>query len=344
MALSAIQKTERSTGIGGSDAPVVAGISPWKTRVQLWAEKTGRAEEPDLDDVEHIRWGTLLENVIAEEAARRKGWKIRRVIQTVRHAKYPFMLANIDRRIVGVREGLEVKNASDWMLNQYGEEESDDIPLYYLMQGIHYCAVFDYDAWNWAVLFGGNKLRFFRLERDAEVEKQLIEVESTFWEENVVGGTPPAPMRLEDLTRLYPMTYGSIQATPEIAEVVQQIAALSKQRRELEKQEKQLKLEVGTFMGENGDLLDPHDLMTTIATYRAHDETRVDPKAVRERLPLEIRKLVDCVRYAESVEISGPPPGYDRFLEYGLEACIEDIVRQMFRTSPVRKFLPKGTR
>ena len=32
---------ERVTGVGGSDAAVVLGMSPWKSRYELWAEKSG---------------------------------------------------------------------------------------------------------------------------------------------------------------------------------------------------------------------------------------------------------------------------------------------------------------
>ena len=38
---------DRHRGLGSSDAPVVMSVSPWKTRHQLWMEKTGqKAEEP----------------------------------------------------------------------------------------------------------------------------------------------------------------------------------------------------------------------------------------------------------------------------------------------------------
>lgn len=34
----------RRRGLGGSDAPIIMGVSPWKTPLELWKEKTGRAE------------------------------------------------------------------------------------------------------------------------------------------------------------------------------------------------------------------------------------------------------------------------------------------------------------
>jgi predicted phage-related endonuclease len=38
----------RKKGIGGSDAAVVLGISPWKTPIRLWREKRNEVAEDDL--------------------------------------------------------------------------------------------------------------------------------------------------------------------------------------------------------------------------------------------------------------------------------------------------------
>ena len=44
----------RRNGIGASDAPAALGISPFKSRGDLWAEKTGLVEPPDLSDNEAV--------------------------------------------------------------------------------------------------------------------------------------------------------------------------------------------------------------------------------------------------------------------------------------------------
>ena len=38
----------RSLGVTATDIPVILGLSPYKTVWQLWAEKTGRINPPDL--------------------------------------------------------------------------------------------------------------------------------------------------------------------------------------------------------------------------------------------------------------------------------------------------------
>ena len=66
---------ERRQGIGGSDAAAAVGLSPWKTRLELWLEKTGQT--PDREETPEMRRGTLLEPVVkqlyADATGRRKG-------------------------------------------------------------------------------------------------------------------------------------------------------------------------------------------------------------------------------------------------------------------------------
>ncbi len=41
----------RGGGIGSSDAAVAVGISPYKSPLELWLEKTGRQAAPKLADI-----------------------------------------------------------------------------------------------------------------------------------------------------------------------------------------------------------------------------------------------------------------------------------------------------
>ena len=91
---------KRQTGIGGSDIARVLGLSPFGTPLDVWLEKT----QPILDREpnEAMRWGTLLEEPVANEYARRQSVTLQRVRPIVRAAKRPWALAAIDRAI---REG-----------------------------------------------------------------------------------------------------------------------------------------------------------------------------------------------------------------------------------------------
>lgn len=346
MSLTQEQADVRARGIGGSEAAAVCGLSPWRTPVQVWHEKRGVTPAPDLSDNELIIWGELLEEIIGKEAARRQGWTVHRVRETKVAKANPFMVANIDFRIVGKREGLEVKNTSQWMHEKWGEEGSDDVPLYYLMQGVHYLHVMDYDAWNYAVLLGGNQLLQYRVTRDADTEKRLIALEGNFWECVETGRAPP-PVKIEDLTRLWKKTVGRIEATPEVVAHVERTREINAIMKPLKIELEDLKLAIGAYMGEAGDLFDPLDPMLLHATYRAHDETRVDVDAVKKRLKPQIVEAIQCAGQATINRINGKKEqtSYDAKIamleQLGADAFTDLIIASLFKTSPVRKFLAK---
>ena len=60
-------------------------------------------------------FGNVLEEVVAQEFAKRTGLKVQRRNAILQHPAYPWMLANVDRLIVGERIGLECKTASEYL-------------------------------------------------------------------------------------------------------------------------------------------------------------------------------------------------------------------------------------
>lgn len=206
---------ERTTGVGGSDAAAALGLSQYKTTYELWLEKTKQIGAEDLDEVERIQFGRIMEDIIAREYARRNNVKVRRRNQIVRHAKYPWMLANVDRLIDGVRRGLECKNvdAMAFRMGSWGEPGTDQVPEEYLLQCQHYMAVLDYPEWHLAACVGGNRLEMFVIQRDAELEEMIIDGEHEFWQ-RVEKHDAPEPdyahaTTLKLLQRIYPGTDGS---------------------------------------------------------------------------------------------------------------------------------------
>ena len=103
----------RALGIGSSDAAASVGLSPYKSQLSLWLEKTKRKAAVDLSDKESVIWGTVLEPVLAKVYAARTGRRVRRVNAVLQHPDYPFMLANLDREVVGKADCgiLEIKTA-----------------------------------------------------------------------------------------------------------------------------------------------------------------------------------------------------------------------------------------
>lgn len=176
----------RRTGLGGSDCAVVLGISKWKSPWDLWLEKTGQAEIEDFSN-DYIEAGNRLEPVIADWFCDKTGKKVRRC-GMLRSKEYPWMLADVDRLIVGENAILECKTAAQWKGEEWTE---DNLPDSYYLQVQHYMAVGGYDKAYVAVLIGGHKFIWKEIPRNEVDIEALIEAEQYFWEHNVIAKELP---------------------------------------------------------------------------------------------------------------------------------------------------------
>lgn len=183
----------RQSGIGSSDAAAAVGLNPYKSQLELWMEKTSRQSgniEPNHDDklTSPLHWGQVLEPLVAEHYARHTGHRVQRVNAILQHVEHPWMLANLDREIVGndAVQILECKTAGLFGAKLW----KDGVPEYVQLQVMHQLAVTGQQAADVAVLLGGHDLQIHRIERDEAMIAQLIALEAKFWE-FVENDTPP---------------------------------------------------------------------------------------------------------------------------------------------------------
>src|SRR3990172_4936387 len=200
------QKSERERSLGSSDAPVVAGVSPYKSPLELYYQLEGSLPRYTDEETQAQRIGSKLEPMIAELAAEDLGLKIRRSA-TRRHASRPFMVANLDFEIINNPKGpgvLEIKNRG---ASRPFESLPDDIAL----QVAHQLAVTQREWAIVAVLFGFGTLKTYEVQRDKELEDYLIELEVRFLL-RVSKGEPPDHTWTRETTgilkKLYPLDSG----------------------------------------------------------------------------------------------------------------------------------------
>lgn len=223
MSLTKAQLEERRSGVGGSDAATVLGLNPYATAYELYLDKRGDAPEEDENFLKEARyWGSRLEAPVADRYAEESGYKVQKANQMIRSKKHPFMLANIDRKVVGEdrRIGFEAKTAA--RPDGWGDTGSDEIPPYIMIQCQHYLAVTEYDVWDLAVLIGNRDFRMYRINPIQNIIDQLIEAETEFWD-RVTTGVPPAPQWQSAATtrlikNLYPGTNGQVVMLPDVAQ------------------------------------------------------------------------------------------------------------------------------
>lgn len=258
---------ERTTGIGGSDAAAAVGLSSHKTPYELWLEKTGQAplEQPDT---ERMRWGRELENVIALAYMERTGRRVHRVNRLLRNAERPYMIANLDRRIVGEKRGLEIKNVDSFAakFGEWGEPGTDQVPTTYAIQVAHYLAVTGYEAFDVAALVGGNDLRIYTIARDEELIDLLRVGEEAFWR-NVETRTPPNIRSIEDARARYPRSIeNAVIANSDVIEDLATLRLLKEQAKGLDEKIDVVTGRICGFIGECDTLKDEGG--TVLATWK----------------------------------------------------------------------------
>lgn len=270
---------ERQTGIGGSDAAAVLGLSKWKTPLQVYQEKRG--ELGPTPDNESMLWGRALEPVIRQQYAERTGRVVRVPDGIIRHPSHEFMLANLD----GVTDDsrvVEVKTArsgQDW-----GEPGSDEVPQAYLLQVQHYMAVTGFAVADVAVLIGGSDFRLYEVPADSELQQMLIEGEAEFWQ-RVTDGNPPEPVSYADMRARYGRASrdGNVDASPEVLAAVDRLRTLQSEIKRLETVEETEKAIVMKALGECDTLVAGG---FTVATWKAAKAAqRFDSKAFQAAHP-----------------------------------------------------------
>lgn len=188
-----ISRTEwlkyRKMGIGGSDAGAVCGLNPYKTAMEVYQDKISE-EVIEGSGNEAMRQGIELETYVARRFMEVTGRKVRKVNFMFQHEQFPFMLADIDRMIVGENAGLECKTASPYMQDKW---KDGNIPMHYQLQCHHYMAVTGADHWYIAVLIYGREFKYCRIDREEEIIQNLIQIESDFWNHHVMERQMPSP-------------------------------------------------------------------------------------------------------------------------------------------------------
>ena len=268
----------RKTGIGGSDAAAIIGATPYRTPLEVYADKKGLSLPKE--ETEAMRLGRDLESYVAERFTEQTGLKVRRENHILRSVEHPCMIANVDRMVVGENAGLECKTTSSW---NWGD---GTVPPSYYAQSLHYMAVTGADHWYLAVLVWGEGFHTFRIERSDEDVRCLVEAEEAFWMEHVVANVPPAPSgtkgdeqvirsMAQDAKQEETVTLDGLDATCErIVEIKTQIDALSDEKARLEQE---VKMQMGGAQCAAGE--------RHVVTWKETTRRSVDTKALKAGAP-----------------------------------------------------------
>ena len=270
----------RKRGIGGSDAGAVCGLNPYRTAIQVYYDKT--SEEIGEIDNEAMRQGRELEEYVARRFSEAAGKKVRRANAMFYDEKNPFMLADVDRMIVGENAGLECKTASPYLAEHWKDGQ---IPAHYQLQCHHYMAVTGADCWYIAVLIYGREFKYHRIERDEELINYLTEVEKDFWENHVQKRILPNPdgSKIADsvIAQYYKQSVPEMIPLTGFDEKLQRRQELLAVMERMDTEKKQIEQELKMYLGEAEFAENEHYRVS----WKAVCSNRLDEKRLKEELP-----------------------------------------------------------
>jgi len=288
----------RQSGIGGSDIAAILGVSPYATAYDVYQSKTQPVSE---DSNEFAYWGTVLEDVVAREFAKRSGLKVQNVNFMMRHPVHTFAVANIDRAVVNrdvsgnvrFKDGklttdqiVEIKTASEYVGKNWGDEDSDEVPDQYQCQAQWYMGVTDTQVCHMAVLIGGNKYRQYRIERNQELIDVLFETAHDFWHNHVLAGIEPDATTLQNAKDKYPCH--DPDATLDV-ELDSEAAKAFEHYESLKAQEKELKAAITAAQTDLICQIQSNEALAidgeVVATYKTQVSNRFDSKSFKTDMP-----------------------------------------------------------
>lgn len=257
---------ERKKSLGGSDVGAVLGMSEYSSPYTIWAEKTGKL--PSFEGNEWTRLGNDLEDYVAKRFCEVSGLKVVNDKATWRNDKYPHLHANFDRKVVGMRAGVECKLTSELNAKNY---KNGAFPDRFYAQCVEYLCVTEFERWFLVVLIYGKGIKIYQMTRipndivpewcessvyvdDGEIEA-LAKATADFWK-YVESKTPPAVdgtnSTTETISTIFPNSNTETVNLFAYEDSLKQYIALGKQIDELKKLKDEMANKVKSFMGKSG--------------------------------------------------------------------------------------------
>ena len=244
---------ERREYIGGSDIAAVMGMNRWKTSLTLWLEKIGEIDLNDNSNNEAKELGRELEDFVAKKFSKKTGLKVRKRQEKYTHKKYPFLVAHVDRIIVGTDELLECKTCSSYKKDEW---EGEEIPQEYILQVIWYLGITGRKRGHIAVLIGGQCFKTRVVEFDAELFEIMVNMAVEFWD-CVQTKTMPAiaPEDNEVMSKIYPDINEEYIENQDLESQIEKLVSIKAEMSALDVEKKLLEAELKNIINTHAGIL-----------------------------------------------------------------------------------------
>lgn len=291
-----VGQLDRRTYLGSSDVAAILGLSKWKTPLDVYFEKLGQGVPPHAAKEKLFRRGKRLEPVVLDMLAEELDYEITARGARYRDPGYPWMAAEIDAEteINGERVNIEVKTVHPFAAGEWGEMETDEIPIHYAAQAMYGLMVTGRQRCIFAALFGADNLVTYDLRRDEETIDGIRAKAIAFWTDHVLAKVPPEPIVLDDVYRLLRRDSDTIvEADKDLTRLLAAYKEAKSRESAAGAKIEELKYQIGVrVLGADALAIPsrkPKHVITVAGlpamTVAYQEQTRIDSDAVRSRHP-----------------------------------------------------------
>lgn len=273
----------RSDYIGSSDCAAILGVSPWRTQLDVFLDKTRGAEPTTPEKNKIFERGKRLEPYVLDMLREEEGLHIVATNQRHTHPDYGFLAGEVDAEFFDKKlqstQNIEIKTTNFYSRDDWGDIGSDAIPVHYTAQAMHNLMLTGRKVCIFGVLLGVDDFRVYRVERDNDLCEHIKKTEVDFWQKNILANKPPATVNTSDVLRLFNKDNGIlIRATPDLIEQYNRLKELRDNIKELESQRIVIEDAIKVFIGEaTGVELDGKPIIT----YKTQSARRLDANSLK---------------------------------------------------------------
>lgn len=258
---------ERKKGVGGTDISAILGLNPWRSAVDVWADKTGRALP--YTDSPLMKAGRMLEPAILNWYEEETGERVTRNLPQL--VKDDVLIGHADGLVERIGKVIDAKNSGSF--KGYGRGDNS-VPIHYFAQLQWYMGLADLPTADLAVLFNGNDLRIFPVQFDADLFESMRAAALMFWDRHVVPDVPPKPETGDDGLRIWPKSVKrGIEASADITAAIARLRELRAAARAISEEIEPIEDAIRLAF-KDADTLLAGDVQ--LATYRNENRTKFD--------------------------------------------------------------------
>ena len=290
--------SERTKGIGSSEAGTIMGVNKFDTAYKLWRRKTGQDGPVPVN--ESMELGHAMEDAVATMFAGRTGNYIKKSSVgdwIAADTKRDYLRVSPDRIYFHPGEKksrrnqhiLECKTSSTYI-------DKNDIPAYWYCQIQYQMGIMGVKKGALAWICSQPRLHFDYLEVDFNPSffKVLIDTIDSFWNVNIKGGVEPETLNAEDTLLRYPSAQEglTLEAPMEIIEKYEELKDLGCKIKIFEETKTSLESDIKQAMGPSETLITPDGVV--IAQWKNTKES---------------------LRFNAKAFLAADPEGYSRYME-----------------------------